>query len=247
LGGPARLNESRVMDLSEQRGKAASRGAILQRAFALTLVLVLLTGCGGAEVEPTTAPEPPTSTLTVVPPTPAATPTPTVALLPRGKEQTPTPPEPSGGEVEIRTPFDIFAEGEAAPADLPECVNTIPFRMIRDGSRTMIAGKGQIDCHFVDTPQGSPITNHVVLEFDGVLNGELLPATPDRPSGWLDAYLTVDGAIVQYYDGYPPQATNPCPESDPCRMPTSEVIPLPFAHEEGSTVTTPWTFILHLR
>jgi hypothetical protein len=224
-----------------------SSGRVLQRMFGLTLVLLLLTGCGGAQVEPSTPPEPPTTTATPVPPTPSATSTPTVALLPRADEQTPTPPEPSGGEVEIRIPFDVFSQGEPPSTDLPECVNTIPFSMVRDGSRTMIEGEGQIDCHFVDTPQGSPITYHVVLAFDGVLNGELLPATPSKPSGWLDAYLAVDGTIAQHYVGYPPQATNPCPESDPCRTPASEVMPLPFAYEEGSTVTTPWTFILHLR
>ncbi|MDH4208244.1 MAG: hypothetical protein OEV76_05170, partial [Anaerolineae bacterium] len=130
---------------------------------------------------------------------------------------------------------------------MPECVNTIPFRMTSDGSRTMIEGQGPIDCHFVDTPQGSPITFHVILEYHGSLNGELLPATPDRPSGWLDAYLAVDGAIVQYYTGYPPEAVNPCPEGDPCRTSASDVIPLPFEYKDGSTVTTPWTFILHLQ
>jgi hypothetical protein len=98
----------------------------------------------------------------------------------------------------------------------------------------------------VDTPQGSPITFHVVLEYDGVLNGELLPATPKRPSGWLDAYLALDGAITQCYVGYPTGAPNPCPESNPCRTPSSDIILLPFGYEEGSEVTTPWVFILHL-
>jgi hypothetical protein len=60
----------------------------------------------------------------------------------------------------------------------------------------------------VNTSQGQPITYHVVFEFDGTLDGELLPPTADKPSGWLDAYLMLD---------------------------------------EGSTITTPWTFILHLR
>jgi len=154
---------------------------------------------------------------------------------------------PREGEVEIRIPFDIFSEGEAPPAAVPECVNTLPFRITSDGARSMMEGEGQIDCHFVDTPQGAPITYDVILEYDGVLNGELLPATPGKPSGWLDAYLTVDGTIVQYYTGYPAEAINPCPESDPCRTPASDVIPLPFDYQDGSTVTTPWTFILHLR
>jgi hypothetical protein len=80
-----------------------------------------------------------------------------------------------------------------------------------------------------------------------VLYGELLPPTSDHPSGWLDAYLTVDGAIMQYYSNYPPQAQNPCPEDEPCRVPAADVIPLPFGYEEGSTISEPWTFVLHLR
>lgn len=96
---------------------------------------------------------------------------------------------PAGGKLEIRIPFHIFSQGEAPPADLPECINDIPFRMASDGSRTIIEGEGPIDWHFVDTPQGSPITFHVILEFNGNLDGELLPATPEKPSGWLDAYL----------------------------------------------------------
>jgi hypothetical protein len=217
-----------------------------RQILGLTLVLLLVTACGGAQAEPTTTPEPLRATATPAPPTPPATPTPTTALLPQADEQTPTPPEPSGGEVEIRIPFDIFSQGEQPPAEIPECVTTIPFRTFKDGSRTMIEGQGQIDCTFVDTPQGSPITYHVILQIDAHLDGELLGATPDRPSGWLDAYLLVDGAIVQYYTGYPPEAVNPCPEGNPCRTPASDTIPLPFAYEDGSTVSTPWTFILHL-
>jgi len=246
LAGAVSVALSRLIS-SDERGKVMSSGRILRQTFGFTLVLLFLTGCGGAHVEPTTPPEPPTTTPTPLPPTATATPTPTAAVSLHSDEQTPTPPEPSGGEVEIRIPFDIFSEGEPPPADVPECVNTIPFRITRDGSRSMMEGEGQIDCHFVDTPQGVPITYNVILEFDGVLNGELLPATPDKPSGWVDAYLTVDGTIVQYYTDYPPEATNPCPESNPCRTPTSDVIPLPFDYQEGSRVTTPWVFILHLR
>jgi hypothetical protein len=224
------------------------------------LMIFLLVACSAPAISPTPSPAilPTTIPLTTMLPTaisptpiptpipPTLTPTPTAALLPHGNEQTPTPPEPGAGEVEIRIPFDIYGEGELPSTDVPECVNAIPFRMIRDGSRTMIEGEGQIDCHFVDTPQGSPIIFHVILEFDGVLNGELLPATSDNPSGWLDAYLALDGAITQYYVGYPTEATNPCPESNPCLIPSSDVIPVPLAYEDGSTVTTPWIFILHL-
>ena len=222
--------------------------------LALALVFLLLAACGGPQVEPTTLPKPP-ATATPTPsatipaavlPAPTATPTPT-ALLSRADEPTPspTPPELRGGHLEIRIPYAIVVGGGEPPADVPECVCTIPFRMFRDGERIMIAGEGPIDCHFVST--GGPITIHVLLEFEGVLDGELLPATSDWPSGWLDAYLMVEGTISQYYLGYPPQATNPCPEGDPCRAPASQVISLPLACEEGGTVTTPWTFVLHLQ
>jgi hypothetical protein len=189
------------------------------------------------------------SGVTVTPHTPqlepSPTPSPTRGLLPAADEQSATPPSVQG-EVEIRIPYWV-GTGDAPPADVPECVTAIPFELTADGPRTMIEGEDSIQCEFENPTEGGPITIYVVLEFDGILSGELLPPTPDQPSGWLDAYLLLDGTIVQFYTGYPPEAINPCPESSPCRTPTSDVIPLPFAYEEGSTVTTAWTFILHLR
>jgi hypothetical protein len=171
--------------------------------------------------------------------------TPTIFILMQSEE--PDIPEPGGGEVEIHIPFDIYSQSEMPSADIPECVNTIPFRIIKDELKSLIEGQGPIACEFVDTPEGAPITFHVVLELNGVLNGEVLPATPDKPSGWLDGHLALDGEIIQFYTDYPPEATNPCPEDNPCRITTFETIPLPFDKEEGSTITIPWTFILHLQ
>jgi hypothetical protein len=182
----------------------------------------------------------PTEPVTVQP-APSSTPTPTSSLLLGTNTQTPEPAKPTGGTIEVRTPNTIN--------ETTECVNFIPFRLESDDARTMCRGEGRIECVFEGKPiggEGSPVVYHVILEYDTVVNGELLPATPDRPEGWLDAYLTVDGTITQYYTDYPPQATNPCPESSPCRTPTSDVIPLPFAFEEGSTISVPWAFILHL-
>jgi hypothetical protein len=159
--------------------------------------------------------------------------------------EVPGHPEQGGEELEIHIPFDIYSQGELPSTDVAECINKIPFSIIKDESRTLIEGQGQIDCDFVDTPQGAPITYQVVLAFDGMLNGELLPATPDKPSGWVDAYLMVNGAITQVYIDYPQEATNPCPESNPCRTTISANIPLLFTYEEGNTITTPWIFILH--
>lgn len=193
-------------------------------------------------VQESTAPEPtlsqPASTL----PAPSPTPTPTPGLLLGANTVTPPPTVPTGGTLEVRIPNTINMQ--------TECVREIPFRLVTEGSRTMCRGEGRIDCTFEGKPLGGedqPIIYHVILEMDAEFDGELLPATPQRPNGWLDAYLSLDGSIIQYYTGYPPQATNPCPESSPCRVPTTEVIPLPFDFEDGSTITTPWTFILHLR
>jgi hypothetical protein len=244
---------------------------LLGLLVSLLALTVVVAECGGTEEAPASIPGPistaavpvasaakPTEPLpaTAAPATPIATvptpppatptPTPTTDLPPHGVEPTPTLPESSGGEVEIRIPFDIYAAGEPSTTPVPECVNRIPFRLFEDGSRTMLEGEGPIVCHFIDTPQGSPITFHVLLEFNGVLDGELLPPTTDMPAGWLDAQLGFDGNITQYYEGYPAGATNPCPESDPCVMPSADFVPLPLAYEEGSTVTAPWIFVLHL-
>jgi len=51
-----------------------SRRRLLQQAFGLTLIALLLTGCGGATTEPTAA-------LTPVPPTAAPTPIPTTGSI----------------------------------------------------------------------------------------------------------------------------------------------------------------------
>jgi hypothetical protein len=195
------------------------------------------------EASPTPVPVEPSPTVTDARPTsrPQPSPTPTAPLVQGIATETPGPILPGGGHVEVRTPNTINMQGE--------CVNTIPFVLVKEGGRTLSRGEGQIVCEFEGKPVGGeeqPIVYHVILEFEAVLDGELLPPTVDRPHGWLDAYLNLDGAIVQYYTGYPPQAINPCPESQPCRTPTSEVIPLPFVFEEGSTITVPWTFILHL-
>ncbi len=78
----------------------------------------------------------------------------------------------------------------------------------------MIEGEGDVDCHFVN--EAGPLIFHVLLEFEAVLNGELLPPSPSKPTGWLDAYLNIDGAITQYWVGYPSEAVNPCPEMGLC-------------------------------
>jgi hypothetical protein len=241
----------------------------------LTLVMalaLLLAGCGGTETvllpspgptptaalptsptpAPTEAPQlpeataSPTATIPTPPPT-TPTPTPTTGLPPHGVAPTATPPESSEGELEVRIPFDIYAANEPPAPAVPACVNQIPFHLFEDGARTLLEGEGSIGCHFEDTPQDSPITFHVLLEFDATLDGELLPPTVDMPSGWLDAQLGFEGSVTQYYVGYPAGATNPCPESDPCIIPSADFIPLPLAYEEGSTITNLWIFVLHLR
>lgn len=173
---------------------------------------------------------------------PTDTPTPAPLVKPTDK----MPPPIENGELEIRIPFDIYNPRVETPDNPSECINTLPFTFRDQQDRRMAEGQGLIQCEFTDTPKDTPITYHVLLAFDARFSAELLPASPEYPHGWLDAYLNLQGTITQYYEGYPSEATNPCPQTDPCRTPASEVIPLPFPYQDGSQITTPWTFILHL-
>lgn len=208
----------------------------------LVLLSLLVVACGSSS-------PPVTSTLPASQTSPAlsstSTPTPTVAVVFSTEE--PITPEPIGGEIEIIIPFDIYSQYEAPSGDIPQCVSTIPFRFYNDGLLTMIEGKGPILCVFDDTPEGTPITFHITFDLQAELSGELLPASIEKPSGWLDAFLSLDGYFEQIHEGYPDDSINPCPATSPCQITAFEVIPLPFDYEEGSTITTPWTFILHLR
>jgi hypothetical protein len=174
----------------------------------------------------------------------SATPTPT-AGPPLVGEITEAWEPPGGGTLEILIPFDIFSQGES-PSGILTCSNSLPFRIAQEDERLMVQGQGRIDCHFEDTPQNSAISFHVVIAYDAVFSGELLPATISRLNPWLDSYLTLDGYLVQYYIGYPTEASNPCPQANPCPIPMADTIPLPFTFEDGATITTPWTFTLHL-
>jgi hypothetical protein len=191
--------------------------------------------------EVTTAYPPPDQEMAEILP-PTNTPTP-AALVEVTEENT----HPLGNsELEIRIPFDIYNPDLETAGDLAECITILPFTLEDQQGRTMVEGQELIQCEFIDTPQDTPIIYHILLAFDASLSGELLPATPEYPHGWLDAFLNIDGTISQYYEGYPPEATNPCPQTEPCRTPASEVIPLPFPYQDGSVITTPWTFVLHL-
>lgn len=174
------------------------------------------------------------------------TPTPNPAPIIRSSKEAPLTTD--GGEIEIRIPFDIYNPSAETPDNpAPECLHTLPFTINSQNDRLLVSGEGRIQCEFIDTPVDQPITYHIILDLDGSFDGELLPSTPDYPKGFLDAFLNIGGTITQFYSGYPPEATNPCPESDPCQSPAVEVIPLPFHYEDGSQITVPWIFTLHLR
>jgi hypothetical protein len=204
------------------------------RYILLALLSLVLTGCQPTVSGPTNPPPEQQPQL-------LDTSKPTATNTPVWIAKTPAMSAPDQGEVEVRIINTINGQGE--------CNNLIPFRIYEQGERIMLEGDGRIDCTFEGKPLGgedSPIVYHVSLEFEAILEGERLPATPSRPSGWLDAFLLLDGTIVQYYTGYPPEAVNPCPLESPCETTTKDNIPLPFEFKEGSTIETPHTFILHL-
>jgi len=89
---------------------------------------------------------------------------------------------PSGGSLEINIPFDLYASDENLSGTSPVCNVSVPFLIKRVDERIMVEGEKEINCEYVDTPQGSPITFmiKIVVSFD--LLGELLPATIDKPA-----------------------------------------------------------------
>jgi hypothetical protein len=58
--------------------------------------------------------------------------------------------------------------------------------------------------------------------------------------------VLADGAMVQYYINYSTRVANTCPESAPAAVQPPTSYPCPLDYIDGSTVTTPWTFIVHL-
>lgn len=201
--------------------------------FLITFSLIL-TGCNLLTEQKILTEEP--SAIPEV----AASPTPTSTLL--------TGSRATGGELEIRIPYDIFNPELELPAESPPtCITMIPFEIKEEGGHQVISGKGLIDCTYVDTPAGTPITYTITIRLDSEILGELLPATDSYPDGFLDAQLTLEGSLTQSYTDYPSEAINPCPSADPCVSPLADFIPLPFNYTEGSTIDIPWTFILHVK
>jgi hypothetical protein len=186
------------------------------------------------------------TTPAVAPTQPASSPTPTPTRMVIFPSEAPETTVPRQVEIEIRIPYSIFSQGEASSTEVPECVNTIPINIIEQEERILVEGEGPIKCVFTFTPEGVPFTYHIELRYTGSLNGEMLPVSIDKPAGWLDAYLIVDGVLTQYYTDYPAEATNPCPQSNPCSTPIFDTIPLPLDYEDGSTISTPWIFLLKL-
>lgn len=131
-----------------------------------------------------------------------------------------------------------------------ECLAVIPFRILPQDGRTLIQGEGPIVCEFEGKPlggEGAPMVYHVRVDITASLEGELLPPVEGKPRGFLDAHLIVTGGnTIQYHEGYPPQVPNPCPQASPCTAPAEGSFPLPFEWADGSTVPTPWRFVLRL-
>jgi hypothetical protein len=112
-----------------------SRRRLYQRAFGLTLVVLLLAACSGARAEPTATPTsiPPTATATPVPPTATATPVPPTATV------TPVPPTATATATRpSATPTQVFTLAasleEIAGTTWRKTVGTSYIRFYEDGT-----------------------------------------------------------------------------------------------------------------
>jgi hypothetical protein len=76
------MKHAGLISRNKERSRKMTGRELVQQAFGLTLIVLLLTGCGGAPTEPTATLVPPTATPTQVPLTPTPTPTPTEAPFP---------------------------------------------------------------------------------------------------------------------------------------------------------------------
>jgi hypothetical protein len=214
----------------------------------VTAVLLLAICCCACspDAAPTATPTVPTSNL--VKPTPTFT---TLPLPPQVETATPEPVEFTGGEIELVVNFQVD-EG------IHECTSSFPFTQDHLQDPPRISGEGEVDCHFSEVleGEGGSVTHHTLLQYSGQVAGVLYPGTSDKPAGFLDCTLTLDGTMSEYFSDYPGGSFVPYTAANPFEISGADSIPLPFEWKEGSTVViTPptagasanrWTFILHL-
>jgi hypothetical protein len=134
----------------------------------------------------------------------------------------------------------------AEPGEGNECVYELPFQITAGVEREMAYGSVDILCHWTNPHDSLEYTIHVIVESEVSFDGEIFPASESFPEGWIDGYLNVDGNMIQYYQGVPPENPDLCPETSPCTVPGSRVFNLPFPLKEGSIIEENWIFILHL-
>lgn len=180
---------------------------------------------------------------------PEVTPTPTATIqIPAAPTVQPTTASARQHSLELR-----FTD----PETQQECVTIFPFEVLEDGERS-ISGGGVIDCKFEKQQcgEGVCVTYHSTYAMDAELRGFVRSATDSYPDGMLEAYLSGEFSMTQYWTDIPPETVMAYTEANPFEISSSDIIPLAFQYQDGATTELggeggaaeyPWVFTLHLR
>ncbi len=199
---------------------------LLQLAFGLMLIVLLLTGCGEALAEPTIAPTPvppttePTATPTPTSEPPIATQTPehpTATPTPTHPPETPTPafvkPQPGvtlTGEIKVSNTADsatidlMISEDGTSLTQVDVTIINVSIECSDVFAGVKREGSIKADSQEISFMYSIPITEGIfetTLSYDGKLQGKF--TSPTKAFGWINIIeSTPSGALCDYGEWY---------------------------------------------
>jgi hypothetical protein len=136
---------SSATTVREERSRTMSSAKLLQPMLGLSLVVLLLAGCGGAQAVPTATPVPPTALPTPTPVPPTATPTQT----PVPPTATPLPPPTATAIPEPLTAATVIAAGGDMSWDYVALGDSMTFGLVDKYADHIEADLGvEVTVHF---------------------------------------------------------------------------------------------------